>query len=85
MDYGIEIPVELMKNNESNSNQNLGKFMKQNNIPIINLDLTNNKILELEYKIIELKEKIKEKNKSVLNLEKELRINDEKIKKIQKN
>ena len=81
MDYGIEIPVELMKNNESNSNQNLGKFMKQNNIPIINLDLTNNKILELEYKIIELKEKIKEKNKSVLNLEKELRINDEKIKK----
>jgi DNA polymerase sigma len=81
MDYGIEIPVELIKSTENNSNQGLGKFMKQNNIPIINLDLTNNKLLELEYKIIELKEKIKEKNKSVLNLEKELRINDEKIKK----
>lgn len=81
MDYGIEIPVELIKSTERNSNQVLGKFMKQNNIPIINLDLTNNKLLELEYKIIELKEKIKEKNKTVLNLEKELGINDEKIKK----
>ena len=81
MDYGIEIPVELIKNTESSSNQGLGRFMKQNNIPIINLDLTNNKSMELEYKIIELKEKIKEKNKSVLKLEKELRINDEKIKK----
>lgn len=81
MDYGIEIPVEMIKNTENSSNQGLGKFMKQNNIPIINFDLTNNKLLELEYKIIELKEKIKEKNKSVLNLEKELSINDEKIKK----
>lgn len=81
MDYGIEIPVELIKNTENSSNQRLGKFMKQNNIPIINLDLTNNKLLELEYKIIELKEKIKEKNKIVLNLEKELSINDEKKKK----
>ncbi len=81
MDYGIEIPVEFIKNTETSSNQGLGKFMKQNNIPIINLDLTNNKLLDLEYKIIELKEKIKEKNKSVINLEKELSINDEKIKK----
>ena len=39
MDYGIEIPVELIKNTESSSNQGLGRFMKQNNIPIINLDL----------------------------------------------
>ena len=61
--YDMQIPVEFIKNSRYNKPKNLDNFIRQNDAPVLNLDLTNNKILQLELKILELKEQLKEKNR----------------------
>ena len=63
--YNMQIPVEFIKNTKTNKPKNLDNFMKQNNAPLLNLDLTNSHLLELELKILELKEKLNEKNRII--------------------
>ena len=73
INYNVEIPIEFIKknhnkhyNNNTNTNTNtniyeINNFIKQNNIPILNLDLSS-KSLSLELKLIELKEKLQNLN-----------------------
>ena len=65
INYNVEIPIEFIKNNHNkyfnnNTNTNIyeiNNFIKQNNIPILNLDLSSKSLL-LELKLNELKEKL---------------------------
>ena len=68
INYNIEIPIEFIKNNHNNyfNNSNINvyeinNFIKQNNIPILNLDLSNKSLL-LELKLNDLEEKLKNLN-----------------------
>lgn len=69
INYNMEIPVEFLstKNQIKNNLFNIKNFFIQNNIPILNLNLTNNHILQKELKIIELKEKLEKLKESKRN------------------
>ena len=79
--YYMEIPVEFnSRNKKSNKCKAINDFIIQNNTPILNLDLTNNNLLDSELKLIELKKQLKfyEKN---FDLEKKIeQLNEQKIK-----
>ena len=68
INYNIEIPIEFINNNHKQYNNNtnsnifeINNFIKQSNIPILNIDLSN-KELSLELKLNDLKEKLKNLN-----------------------
>ena len=87
INYNIEIPVEFQKNgnNENqkiNVSNNIGNFINKNNIPIINLDLTNKSLLELELKHMELNEKLKEKDRLLSEIQNEYNKKEEEIKQL---
>ena len=80
--YNMEIPVgfHLQKKKNSNNLKCMNNFIFQNNTPILNLDLTNNNLLNSELKIIELKEQLKKYNKN-FELEKKIeQLNEQKRK-----
>ena len=71
--YNMEIPVgfNLQKKKNSNNLKCMNNFIFQNNTPILNLDLTNNNLINSELKIIELKQQLKKYN---INFELEKKI-----------
>ena len=85
INYNLVIPVEFQNNSKikhdtNNNYRNMGKFIKQNDTPLLIMDLTNTPQLEKELKLIKLNEekeeknkKIKEKNDKVLEKEDEIK------------
>ena len=90
INYNIVIPVEFqnnskIKHDKNNNYRNMGKLLKQNDTPLLMMDLTNTTQIEQELKLIKLNEQLKEKNNKIKEKKTELLEIEDKIKKKENN
>ena len=81
--FDMEIPVDffLKKSQKIVNNKSISNFLTKNNIPVLNINLTNNKLLQLELDLLKIKETLREKKKELSEIQINSTINklDEKI------
>jgi len=90
INYNIVIPVEFqnnskIKHDKNNNYRNMGKLLKQNDTPLLMMDLTNTTQIEQELKLIKLNEQLKEKNNKIKEKKNELLEIEDKIKEKENN